>query len=88
MFSYLQEEDVAVAIKKLIEYYQQQTESFVRIKILSLLSDIGSEQGADVQVFSIELSIIWKFKGFIAIICMELKTWRLLLKIKIMFSFP
>ncbi|XP_054278169.1 integrator complex subunit 4-like [Macrosteles quadrilineatus] len=46
---HLPEEDVAVAVKKLVEYYQQQTESFVRIKILSVFADIGSEPGADVQ---------------------------------------
>ncbi|KAG8251770.1 Integrator complex subunit 4 [Homalodisca vitripennis] len=45
----LSEEDVAVAVKKLVEYYQQQTESFVKIKILSIFGDIGSEQGADIQ---------------------------------------
>lgn len=46
----IQEEDIPIAVKKLLEYYQQQTESFVRIKILCILGDIGSEQGFDVQV--------------------------------------
>lgn len=46
----LKEEDVPVAVKKLVDFYQQQTESFVRTKILSLFGEIGSEQGADIQV--------------------------------------
>ncbi|KAJ9583048.1 hypothetical protein L9F63_022613 [Diploptera punctata] len=43
-----QEEDLADVIKKLAEHFQQENESAVRAKILSLFGDIGSESGADV----------------------------------------
>lgn len=44
-----QEEDLADVIKKLAEHFQQENESAVRAKILSLFGDIGKEPGADVQ---------------------------------------
>lgn len=44
-----QEEDLADVIKKLGEHFQQENESAVRAKILSLFGDIGKEPGADVQ---------------------------------------
>jgi integrator complex subunit 4 len=43
------EEDLADVIKKLAEHFQQENESAVRAKILSLFGDIGKEPGADVQ---------------------------------------
>lgn len=45
-----QEEDLPVAIKKLTEFFQQQNETAVRVKILSLMGDIGIEYTTDVQV--------------------------------------
>lgn len=44
-----QEEDLADVIKKLAEHFQQENESVVRAKILSLFGDIGKEPGADIQ---------------------------------------
>ncbi|XP_069683725.1 integrator complex subunit 4 [Periplaneta americana] len=44
-----QEEDLADVIKKLAEHFQQENESAVRAKILSLFGDIGKESGADIQ---------------------------------------
>jgi uncharacterized protein YbcI len=41
---------LADVIKKLAEHFQQENESAVRAKILSLFGDIGKEPGADVQV--------------------------------------
>jgi hypothetical protein len=41
---------LADVIKKLGEHFQQENESAVRAKILSLFGDIGKEPGADVQV--------------------------------------
>jgi uncharacterized protein YbcI len=46
----LQEEDLVDVIKKLAEHFQQENESVVRAKILSLFGDIGKEPGADIQV--------------------------------------
>lgn len=45
----MQEEDLVDVIKKLAEHFQQENESVVRAKILSLFGDIGKEPGADVQ---------------------------------------
>lgn len=56
----LKEEDVPVAVKKLVDFYQQQTESFVRTKILSLFGEIGSEQGADIQVVAVTIESVLK----------------------------
>ena len=39
-----------VAVKKLSEFYQLQNEAAVRVKILSLMGDIGIEYSTDVQV--------------------------------------
>ncbi|PNF19739.1 hypothetical protein B7P43_G14759 [Cryptotermes secundus] len=44
-----QEEDLADVVKKLAEHFQQENESVVRAKILSLFGDIGKEPGADIQ---------------------------------------
>lgn len=52
-----QEEDLPVAIKKLTEFFQQQNETAVRVKILSLMGDIGIEYTTDVQV--IFMYIFW-----------------------------
>lgn len=41
---------MADVVKKLAEHFQQENESAVRAKILSLFGDIGKEPGADVQV--------------------------------------
>lgn len=41
---------MADVIKKLAEHFQQENESVVRAKILSLFGDIGNEAGADIQV--------------------------------------
>lgn len=40
--------DLLEAVKKLSDHFKNEPESAVRVKILSLLSDIGHESGADV----------------------------------------
>lgn len=40
--------DLLEAVKKLSDHFKSEPESAVRVKILSLLSDIGHEPGADV----------------------------------------
>ncbi|XP_034232413.1 integrator complex subunit 4 isoform X1 [Thrips palmi] len=45
-----QEDDFLDIIKKLQEHFRREKESAVRVKILSLFVDIGSEAGADVQL--------------------------------------
>lgn len=57
---HLQEEDLPTAIKKLSEFCQQQNEAAVRVKILSLMSDIGIEYNADVQGIVEEILLILK----------------------------
>lgn len=47
---FFQEDDFLDIIKKLIEHYKREKESAVRVKILSLFGDIGSEAGADILV--------------------------------------
>jgi hypothetical protein len=49
---------LADVIKKLAEHFQQENESAVRAKILSLFGDIGKEPGADVQVCNLYW-LIW-----------------------------
>ena len=44
---------MADVIKKLAEHFQQENESAVRAKILSLFGDIGKEPGAVVQVHNL-----------------------------------
>lgn len=73
----LKEEDVPVAVKKLVDFYQQQTESFVRTKILSLFGEIGSEQGADIQVGYVNMYLLWKFS--LKIDCLDVKLLKLFL---------
>lgn len=71
------EEDVPVAVKKLVDFYQQQTESFVRAKILSLFGEIGSEQGADIQVGYVNIYLLWQLS--LKIDCLDVKLLKLFL---------
>lgn len=73
----LKEEDVPVAVKKLVDFYQQQTESFVRTKILSLFGEIGSEQGADIQVAYLNIYFRWQWS--LTIYCLDVKLLKLFL---------
>lgn len=52
--------DITEAIKKLSDYFKNEPESAVRVKILSLLSDIGHEPGADVIAIIDETSALLK----------------------------
>lgn len=60
-----------------MDFYQQQTESFVRTKILSLFGEIGSEQGADIQVGYVNIYLLWQFS--LKIDCLDVKLLKLFL---------
>uniref|UniRef100_A0A1Y1KGH3 Integrator complex subunit 4 n=1 Tax=Photinus pyralis TaxID=7054 RepID=A0A1Y1KGH3_PHOPY len=52
--------DIIEAVKKLSEHFKSEPESAVRVKILSLLADIGHEQKADLQAIIDETLLLLK----------------------------
>lgn len=54
----MQEEDLQISIKKLMDYYHTEKESAVRVVVLALLAEIGCNFCADVESLIDEILVL------------------------------